>query len=273
MPHESQFAITLNITLWNKRTQPELNYFVKFANQLDLRLDEEGWATLRATSQPHTHKKGTGWSRNSFHIYQERTPAKQRPVDAIRCWSAELIPPVNDVLICLLFFFLSTHRAPERQNKRGEVSEDKVTYPLDEEGDNLNSYGGRGGKKEKIRGFLDAETQPNNFSARKEVERSRRRARKGAKRAKKFTEDGEKSFCASGSPSILRCEYKSERHRRSARERERERARERERLRVCVSEAHWIRSSGCWSAPPPLRFTLRRGRRKQEDARVMSAVM
>lgn len=59
MPHsgESQLAITLYIALWNKRTQPELNYFVKFANQLDLRLDEEGWATLRATSEPHTHKK------------------------------------------------------------------------------------------------------------------------------------------------------------------------------------------------------------------------
>lgn len=49
----------------------------------------------------------------------------------------------------MFIVFLSTHRTPERQNKRGEVSEDKVTYPLDEEGDNLNSYGGRGGKKKR----------------------------------------------------------------------------------------------------------------------------
>lgn len=37
-----------------------------------------------------------------------------------------------DLFVVVLFF--SAHRALERQNKRGEVSEDKVTYPFDEEG-------------------------------------------------------------------------------------------------------------------------------------------
>lgn len=48
-------------------------------------------------------------------------------------------------------FIFSAHRvqARQNQNKRGEVSEDKVTYPLDEEGDNLNSYGQKK-KKERI---------------------------------------------------------------------------------------------------------------------------
>lgn len=45
------------------------------------------------------------------------------------------------------FVFPSPHRAPGRQRGEREVSEDKVTYPLDEEGDNLNSYGE---KKENI---------------------------------------------------------------------------------------------------------------------------
>lgn len=39
---------------------------------------------------------------------------------------------------------------------------------------------------------------------------------------------------------------------------EKAQAKERERLRVCVSEVHWMQRTGCWSAPPPLRFTLRR---------------
>lgn len=49
--------------------------------------------------------------------------------------------------------------------------------------------------------------------------------------------------------------------------------RESETACTCVSEAHWMQRTGCWSAPPPLRFTLRRGWRKQEDVRVMSGVM
>lgn len=54
---------------------------------------------------------------------------------------------------------------------------------------------------------------------------------------------------------------------------ERERERERETACMCVSEAHWMQRTGCWSAPPPLRSTLRHGWRKQEDVRVMSGVM
>lgn len=43
-------------------------------------------------------------------------------------------------MICL-FFFRPLCAGEAEQEQEREVSEDKVTYPLDEEGDNLNSYG------------------------------------------------------------------------------------------------------------------------------------
>lgn len=61
----------------------------------------------------------------------------------ISCWSPELISPL---MMFDLFIFFRPPCAGEAEQER-EVSEDKVTYPLDEEGDNLNSYGE---KKENI---------------------------------------------------------------------------------------------------------------------------
>lgn len=57
---------------------------------------------------------------------------------------------------------------------------------------------------------------------------------------------------------------------------ERVQERERERLRVCVSEAHWMQRTGCWSAPPPLKIhfktrlkeTGRRARHERRDVTV-----
>lgn len=39
-----------------------------------------------------------------------------------------------------IFFFRPPCAGEAEQEQEREVSEDKVTYPLDEEGDNLNSY-------------------------------------------------------------------------------------------------------------------------------------
>lgn len=101
-----------------------------------------------------------------------------------------------------LFIFFRPPCAGEAEQER-EVSEDKVTYPLDEEGDNLNSYGG---KKERIYaehgGLLDF--WDITISQRRE---SRNKVGDASERNKigKNIED-EKSSCASVSPSILCCD-------------------------------------------------------------------
>lgn len=114
------------------------NLLSKVANQLDLRFDEEGRATVRKSSS----LKNTGCSRNSYHTYQdkgERTEARKKitsyPYDKLLI--ARINFTVNDVWFV---YFFRPPCAGEAEQER-EVSEDKVTYPLDEEGDNLNSYG------------------------------------------------------------------------------------------------------------------------------------
>lgn len=54
----------------------------------------------------------------------------------------------NDIwFVCCFFLPLSSPTGAGEAKQEREVSEDKVTYPLDEEGDNLNSYGTKKRKK------------------------------------------------------------------------------------------------------------------------------
>lgn len=76
-------------------------------------------------------------------------------------------------------------RNGEAERER-DVSEDKVTYPSDEEGGQpellrrpKRIYAGHGG-------LLEAAIQPTKFSEKKEPEQSRRRGRKDQKRGKKI---------------------------------------------------------------------------------------
>lgn len=112
-------------------------------------------------------------------------------------------------MLDLFVFSVPRTGAPGRQSAEREVSKDKVTYPLDEEGDNLNSYGEEEKKKENIfscaAGSLDA---GNIFffiffflRGEKEPGESQRRPR-GSKKIRRNRED-ESAFYASVFPSIL----------------------------------------------------------------------
>lgn len=100
-------------------------------------------------------------------------------------------------MICL--FFPSPHRAPWRQRGEREVSEDKVTYPLDEEGDNLNSYGE---KKENIFSAPGVRWTLEIFRRGEKKKAGRKSASSEGIKNGKNTED-EKRFYASVFPSIL----------------------------------------------------------------------
>lgn len=95
-------------------------------------------------------------------------PDKQCPQSWVAVYLS-LLPTLNAVwFVC---FPVPAPCAGEAARER-EVSEDKVTYPLDEEGDNLNSYGeGKKKKREYIQcvwGSLDA----GNFSQRRKKKKS-----------------------------------------------------------------------------------------------------
>lgn len=70
-----------------------------------------------------------------------------------------------------LFVFPTPHRARGGRRER-EVSKDKVTYPLDEEGDNLNSYG-EGKKKELFSALRVRWTQEKKRAGRKSASAER----------------------------------------------------------------------------------------------------
>lgn len=160
-----------------------------------------------------------------------------------------------------LFVFPSQHRAPGRQSGEGRI-----------QGQGYLPFRWRGGQPELLRrGKKRIYSVRCGFAGRwKFFSEQKRAGRKSASTERiknRRNREDESAFTRRCFPLSSAWDWTSERLRESAGERERER------LRVCVSEAHWIQRTGCWSAPPPLRFTLRRSWRKQEDVRVTSGVM
>lgn len=218
-----------------------------------LRFDEEGWATIRKSPSLHTRSDHA-----TLPTVQDKgnKPGQRLSTEVVSCLFVVIVH-LNDV------WFVSFRPRTGRRGGRAEreVSKDKLTYPLDEEGDNLNSYGEE--KREYIQraaGSLDA----GNFSQRRKEPGESQRRQRGSKigameKMKALLRVGVSLYPLPGTERV--------------RDIEKAQAKERERLRVRVSEVHWIQRTGCWSAPPPLRFTLRRSWRKQEDVRVTSGVM